>query len=66
MARLSLIDDAGEKRVRMANLATVGSHAVNGVAGNSFPLTAAIPATSLDSAAWKSCISSATSSALNP
>jgi starch phosphorylase len=31
-ARLSLIDEAGEKRVRMANLATVGSHAVNGVA----------------------------------
>ena len=32
VARLSLIDEAGEKRVRMANLATVGSHAVNGVA----------------------------------
>jgi glycogen phosphorylase len=32
LARLSLIDEAGEKRVRMANLATVGSHAVNGVA----------------------------------
>ena len=32
IARLSLIDEAGEKRVRMANLATVGSHAVNGVA----------------------------------
>jgi starch phosphorylase len=32
MARLSLLDEAGEKRVRMANLATVGSHAVNGVA----------------------------------
>lgn len=32
MARLSLIDEGGEKRVRMANLATVGSHAVNGVA----------------------------------
>jgi starch phosphorylase len=31
-ARLSLIDDAGEGRVRMAHLATVGSHAVNGVA----------------------------------
>ena len=32
VARLSLIDEAGEKRVRMANLATVGSYAVNGVA----------------------------------
>jgi starch phosphorylase len=32
LSRLSLIDEAGEKRVRMANLATVGSHAVNGVA----------------------------------
>jgi glycogen phosphorylase len=32
VARLSLIDEAGERRVRMANLATVGSHAVNGVA----------------------------------
>ncbi len=30
--RLSLIDEAGEKYVRMANLACVGSHAVNGVA----------------------------------
>jgi len=32
VTRLSLIDEGGEKRVRMANLATVGSHAVNGVA----------------------------------
>ncbi len=32
LARLSLIDEHGEKYVRMANLATVGSHAVNGVA----------------------------------
>jgi glycogen phosphorylase len=30
--RMSLIDEAGGRRVRMANLATVGSHAVNGVA----------------------------------
>jgi starch phosphorylase len=29
---LSLIDESGEKFVRMANLAVVGSHAVNGVA----------------------------------
>jgi starch phosphorylase len=30
--RMSLIDDRGERRVRMAHLATVGSYAVNGVA----------------------------------
>ena len=32
MARLSLIDERGERYVRMANLACVGSHAINGVA----------------------------------
>jgi starch phosphorylase len=32
IAHLSLIDEAGEKSVRMANLACVGSHAINGVA----------------------------------
>jgi starch phosphorylase len=32
LSRMSLIDEAGERCVRMANLATVGSHAVNGVA----------------------------------
>jgi len=32
LARMSLIDESGEKHVRMANLACVGSHAVNGVA----------------------------------
>jgi starch phosphorylase len=31
--RLSLIDSHGEPRVRMANLACVGCHAINGVAG---------------------------------
>ena len=31
LARLSLIDESGERRVRMAHLAVVGSHAVNGV-----------------------------------
>ncbi len=30
--RLSLIDESGEKHVRMANLAALGSHAINGVA----------------------------------
>jgi starch phosphorylase len=30
--RLSLIDEGGERYVRMANLACVGSHAINGVA----------------------------------
>jgi starch phosphorylase len=33
LRRLSLIDEAGDKAVRMAHLAAVGSHAVNGVAG---------------------------------
>jgi len=32
LQRMSLIDERGERRVRMAHLATVGSHAVNGVA----------------------------------
>ncbi|BCF92533.1 glycogen/starch/alpha-glucan phosphorylase [Paraburkholderia largidicola] len=32
VARMSMIDEAGEKKVRMAHLATVGCHAVNGVA----------------------------------
>lgn len=32
IARMSLIDERGEKKVRMAHLSTVGSHAVNGVA----------------------------------
>jgi starch phosphorylase len=32
LARLSLIDECGERYVRMANLACVGSHAINGVA----------------------------------
>ena len=31
-ARLSLIDESGERYVRMAHLACVGSHAINGVA----------------------------------
>ena len=31
LARLSLIDERGERRVRMANLSIVGSHKVNGV-----------------------------------
>lgn len=32
VAQISLIDENGERRVRMANLAFVGSHSVNGVA----------------------------------
>jgi starch phosphorylase len=32
LARLSLIDETGERYVRMAHLACVGSHAINGVA----------------------------------
>jgi glycogen phosphorylase len=32
LSRLSLIDEHGERKVRMANLACVGSHAINGVA----------------------------------
>lgn len=33
IARMSLIDEHGPRYVRMANLACVGSHAINGVAG---------------------------------
>ncbi len=32
LTRMSLIDETGERYVRMANLACVGSHAINGVA----------------------------------
>lgn len=32
VAAISLIDEAGERRIRMANLAFVGAHSVNGVA----------------------------------
>jgi starch phosphorylase len=32
VARLSLIDETGERSIRMANLASLGSHAINGVA----------------------------------
>jgi glycogen phosphorylase len=32
LARLSIIDDSGERYLRMAHLASVGSHAINGVA----------------------------------
>jgi len=32
LSRMSIIDDSGEKFVRMANLAVIGSHSVNGVA----------------------------------
>ena len=32
VSRLSLIDESGERYVRMAHLASVGSHAINGVA----------------------------------
>src|SRR6185295_5458740 len=32
LARLSLIDETGPRYVRMANLASVGSHKINGVA----------------------------------
>ena len=32
LARMSIVDERGERRVRMAHLATVGSHTVNGVA----------------------------------
>ena len=32
LARMSIIDESGERYVRMANLACVGSHSINGVA----------------------------------
>ncbi|MGO9513213.1 MAG: glycogen/starch/alpha-glucan phosphorylase [Steroidobacteraceae bacterium] len=33
ISRMSIIDESGERQVRMAHLACVGSHAINGVAG---------------------------------
>ena len=33
IARMSIIDESGDRYVRMAHLACVGSHAINGVAG---------------------------------
>ncbi len=36
VARMSLIDEAGDKHVRMAHLAIVGSHSTNGVARNPY------------------------------
>ena len=32
LRRMSLVEETGEKRINMAHLAIVGSHAVNGVA----------------------------------
>lgn len=32
MRRMSLVEEEGEKRINMAHLAIVGSHALNGVA----------------------------------
>ena len=32
LAQISLVEDAGERKIRMANLAIVGSHSTNGVA----------------------------------
>ncbi len=32
LARMSLLDESGERKIRMAHLAVVGSHSVNGVA----------------------------------
>ena len=32
MRRMSLVEEEGEKRINMAHLAIVGSHAINGVA----------------------------------
>lgn len=34
MRKLSLIDESGERRVRMAYLAVVASHSINGVLGS--------------------------------
>ena len=41
IARLSLIDESGERYVRMAHLACVGSHTINGVARTAFAIIAA-------------------------
>jgi starch phosphorylase len=32
MGRMSMVEEVGEKRINMAHLSIVGSHAINGVA----------------------------------
>ena len=52
IARMSLIDETGERYVRMANLASVGSHAINGVAAAAHRAAEAATCSRISTTLW--------------